>query len=74
MTLEKFRYVKLNLTAGKTNYGYQVKEFAVIGKNVVTIKKLESRKKYFIKVRTYTKVKGKKVYGKWSKRISVKVK
>ncbi len=35
VTLEQFRYVKLNLTAGKTEYGYQVKEFAVIGINPI---------------------------------------
>lgn len=35
VTLEQFRYVKLNLTAGKTGYGYQVKEFAVIGINPI---------------------------------------
>lgn len=35
VTLEKFRYVKLNLTDGKTNYGYQVKEFAIIGKEPI---------------------------------------
>lgn len=31
VALEKFRYVKLNIIDGKTDYGYQFKEFAVIG-------------------------------------------
>lgn len=31
VTLEKFRYVKLHFTNGNTGYGYQIKEFAVIG-------------------------------------------
>lgn len=35
VTLEKFRYVKLHLTNGKTTYGYQIKEFAVIGVNPI---------------------------------------
>ena len=43
-------------------------------KNVILLKKLKRKKKYFIKVRAYTTVNGKKVYGKWSKRISVKSK
>lgn len=36
-----------------------------------TIRKLKSGTKYFIKVRAYTKVDKKKVYGKWSKAKSV---
>ena len=43
VTLNKFRFIKLHLTAGKTNYGYQVKEFAVIGKNPITIEKPEDQ-------------------------------
>lgn len=35
VTLDKFRYVKLHLTNGNTGYGYQIKEFAVIGVNPV---------------------------------------
>lgn len=31
LTLEKFRFVKLHLSNGNTGYGYQIKEFAVIG-------------------------------------------
>lgn len=35
VTLDKFRYVKLHFTDGNTDYGYQIKEFAVIGINPV---------------------------------------
>lgn len=35
VTLEKFRYVKLHFTNGNTGYGYQIKEFAVIGINPI---------------------------------------
>ena len=38
------------------------------------IKKLKSKKKYYVRVRTYKKVKGKKYYSKWSKVKSVKTK
>lgn len=39
-----------------------------------TVKKLKSGKKYYVKVRAYTVVDGEKVYGKWSKVVSKKVK
>lgn len=35
VTLDKFKYVKLHFTNGNTGYGYQIKEFAVIGVNPV---------------------------------------
>ena len=38
------------------------------------IKKLTSKKKYFVRVRTYKVVSKKKFYGKWSKALSVTVK
>lgn len=43
-------------------------------KKSLTIKKLKSGKKYYFRVRAYTKVNGKKVYGKWSKIVNKKVK
>lgn len=43
-------------------------------KNRVTLKKLKSKKKYFVKVRAFKKVNGKKVYGIWSKVVSKKTK
>lgn len=39
-----------------------------------TIKKLKSKKKYYVRMRTYKIVNGKKVYSAWSKAKSVKVK
>lgn len=38
-----------------------------------TIKKLKSKKKYYVRVRAYKTVKGKKYYGSWSKAKKVKV-
>lgn len=43
VTLEKFRFVKLHLSNGNTGYGYQVKEFAVIGFDPVVIPKPDSQ-------------------------------
>lgn len=40
----------------------------------LTIKKLKSRKKYYIKIRAYRIVNRKKYYGKWSKIKSIKIK
>ena len=39
-----------------------------------TVKKLKAKKKYYVRVRTYKIVKGKKVYSSWSKVKSVKTK
>ena len=39
-----------------------------------TVKKLKSKKKYYVRVRTYKIVNGKKVYSSWSKVKSVKTK
>ena len=39
-----------------------------------TVKKLKSKKKYFVRVRTYKTVNGEKVYSSWSKIKSVKTK
>lgn len=39
-----------------------------------TVKKLKSKKKYYVRVRTYKKVNGKKIYSSWSKVKSVKTK
>ena len=40
----------------------------------VTIKKLKSKKKYFVRIRTYKKVNGKMYYSAWSKAKTVKIK
>lgn len=39
-----------------------------------TVKKLKSKKKYYVRVRTYKTVNGKKIYSSWSKVKSVKAK
>ena len=40
----------------------------------VTIKKLKAKKKYYVRIRTYKTVNGKKIYSSWSKVKSVKTK
>ena len=40
----------------------------------VTIKKLKAKKKYYVRIRTYKTVNGKKVYSSWSKVKTVKTK
>ncbi len=49
------------------------KKTVKVKKNKVTINKLKSKKKYFVKVRAYKKVKGNVSYGKWSKVVKKKV-
>ena len=39
-----------------------------------TIKKLKAKKKYYVRIRTYKIVNGKKIYSSWSKVKSVKTK
>lgn len=39
-----------------------------------TIKKLKRKKKYYVRIRAYQTVNGKKVYGGWSKAKKVKIK
>lgn len=43
-------------------------------KTTTTVKKLKSKKKYYVRVRTYKTTKGKKVYSSWSTVKSVKTK
>ena len=50
------------------------KKTAKVKKNKITIKRLKSKKKYFVKVRAYKTVNGNTSYGKWSKTVKVKVK
>ena len=40
----------------------------------ITLKKLKTKKTYFIRVRAYENVNGKNVYGKWSSVKRVKIK
>ena len=61
-TDKKFKKNKKSLTISKNK---------TISK---TIKKLKSKKKYFVRVRTYRKVGGKKVYSSWSSVKNIKTK
>ena len=46
----------------------------IVSKTKATVKKLQSKKRYYVRVRAYVTVNGKKYYGKWSKTRSVKTK
>ena len=61
-TDKKFKKNKKTVTIAKQNASKK------------TVKKLKAKKKYYVRVRTYKVVNGKKVYGKWSKIKSVKTK
>ncbi|WP_288312458.1 leucine-rich repeat domain-containing protein [uncultured Eubacterium sp.] len=61
-TDKKFKKNKKTITVAKQNASKK------------TVKKLKTKKKYFVRVRAYKIVDGKKVYGKWSKIKSVKTK
>ena len=61
-TDKKFKKNKKTVTVAKQN---AIKK---------TVKKLKAKKKYFVRVRAYKIVDGKKSYGKWSKIKSVKTK
>lgn len=50
------------------------KTVKVKGKTSVTVKKLKSKKKYYVQVRAYNTVSGKTVYGSWSNKKNIKVK
>ena len=54
-------------TNKKFTKGKKTKTVKGAKKTSVTIKKLKKNKKYFVRVRTYKIVNGKKVYSKWSK-------
>ncbi|MCH5268536.1 MAG: DUF4832 domain-containing protein [Lachnospiraceae bacterium] len=74
-------YIKIKKQSGVT--GYQIaygtkksikkakKKFTK--KRTVTLKKLKKKRTYYVTVRAYRKVKGKKVCGKWSKWKRIKV-
>lgn len=78
--------VKWKKVAGVTGYQVQYandKKFKKSKKTVTvkgakktsrTIKKLKSKKTYYVRVRNYKVINGKKVYSKWSKAKSIKVK
>lgn len=57
-----------------TNKKFKSKKTKTTSKTSLTIKKLKKKKTYYIRVRAYKKVNGKKTYGKWSsvKRIKIR--
>ena len=58
----------------KNNKFTKVKKTVKVKKNKVTLKRLKSNKKYFVKVRAYKKANGNTSYGNWSKVVKKKVK
>lgn len=67
----KAKGYQIKYSDSKKFIGYSEKSTS---KTTVTIKKLDRKTKFYFKVRAYTKVGNKKVYGAWSKTKSVKVK
>ena len=67
----KAKGYQIKYSDSKKFIGYSEKSTS---KTTVTIKKLDRKTKFYFKVRAYTKVGKKKVYGAWSKTKSVKVK
>lgn len=75
--------VKIKKVAGATKYQikystskkFKKKKTKIVTtkKRTYTLKKLNPKKKYYIKVRAFKKVDGEKVYGKWSKKKKVAV-
>lgn len=75
LTWKKIKDVKGYQIRYATNKKFKKAKIKTVKKNTtkVTLKKLK-KKKYYIQVRAYRVVNGKKVVGKWSKRRSIKVK
>lgn len=64
------------MVATDKNFKKNVKKVYVKGyrKTSYTMKKLKAKTKYYVKVRTYKTVKGKKIYSDWSKVKTIKTK
>lgn len=66
---------QVQYSTSKKFYKSKTKTVSVSKKyNRKTISKLKSKKKYYVRVRSYKTSKGKKIYGDWSKVKTVKVK
>jgi len=48
--------------------------FISFSNHFITVKKLKAKTKYYVKVRSYKTIDGKKKYGAWSKVKNVKIK
>ena len=78
------RYMKIRIKKVKGADGYQVqysnkknmknskKKAFSASKKTLKINKLKRHKKYYVRVRAYKLVNGKKVYGSWSGKFKVK--
>ena len=79
---EKKLNVKWKKVSGATGYEvmyaknnkFKGKKKVKVKKNKVTLKRLKSKKKYYVKVRAYKTVNGNTSYGKWSKAVKKKTK
>ncbi len=74
----KIKFNKISGCSGyevlySTNKDFSDASTCTVSKNSVAIKNLESKTKYYVKVRTFKKVGGVNFYGSWSKKNSVKV-
>ena len=58
----------------KNNKFTKGKKTIKVKKNKITLKRLKSKKKYFVKVRAYKTINGNTSYGKWSKVVKKKAK
>lgn len=88
LTSPKSKTIRLTWKKDSQASGYQIqyaknskftsgkKTITVAQKSKVskTISKLSKHKKYYVRIRTYKKISGKKCYGSWSKTMSVKCK
>ncbi|MBQ5590995.1 MAG: hypothetical protein IIU65_04880, partial [Clostridia bacterium] len=71
----KVKYANGYQVAYSTNAKFKKKlTKTVIFKTKKTIKKLKSGTKYYVRVRAYKTINGKKVYGSWTAKKSIKVK
>lgn len=76
-TRAKIKIQKVNKVTGyqvKYSLNKKLKKYKIrtSSKRQITLKKLKTKKKYYVKARVYVKNGKKKVYGKWSKRKVIK--
>ena len=65
---------QLQYSTKKNMKGSKTKTVKGASKTKMTVKKLKKRKRYYVRIRTYKTVGGKKVYSKWTKWKKVKIK
>ena len=74
VTWKKIKGVKYQVQYSLKKNMKNAKTKKNIKKNSVTLKKLKSNKKYYVRVRAYKEINGKKYFGKWSRKIGKTVK